>query len=521
MPEINRRSFIGAGAAVSGLGLLAACGRTGSAGSPGGALVTPGDAIVDAVEKERAGTGKERAFTLRAAESELDLGGRTVRTWSFGDALPGEELRVSAGDTLKATLENRLPDPTSIHWHGLALRNDMDGVPPITQKAVKPGGDFTYRFIVDTPGTHWFHPHVGTQIDRGLYAPIIVDDPDEPLAYDEEWVVMLDDWLDGIDGTTPDAVLEEVREGMDHGGGGGHGGHGGGEGGMEGMDGGGPMRMGNTLMGASSDLLGGDAGDIYYPLHLVNGRPADDPRTFKADPGARLRLRLINAGGDTAYRVVLGGHRMTITHTDGYPVEHREVDGVVLGMGERYDVLVTLKDGVFPLVVLAEGKDATALGLVRTGSGEAPGKDVRPDELDGKIVHATELKAAPEVRLEKRGPEAEHTIELTGGMGAYDWALNGRRFDHEDPTKGAFTCEQGQRVRVVFKNSTMMWHPMHLHGHTFQIADGGPRKDTVIVLPGQSVKVDFEADNPGQWLVHCHNIYHGEVGMMGLLAYTA
>ncbi|WP_017557043.1 multicopper oxidase family protein [Nocardiopsis baichengensis] len=508
MPKFSRRSFIGAGLAVSGLGLTAACGRSGASG-PSGALVKPTDSIVDAVEKERPASGKERAFTLRAAETELDLGGRTVRTWSYGDALPGRELRLTAGDTIKATLENRLPDPTSVHWHGLAMRNDMDGVPSVTQAPVKPGEDFTYRFIVDTPGTHWFHPHVGTQIDRGLYAPIIVEDPDEPLAYDEEWVVMLDDWLDGVDGATPDDVLDEVRGGMDHGGHGmGHGDEG-------------PMRMGAMLMGASSDLLGGDAGDVYYPVHLVDGRPGADPRTFSAKPGARVRIRLVNAGGDTAYRVALGGHRMTVTHTDGYPVEHREVDAVLLGMGERYDVLVTLEDGVFPLVALAEGKDMTGMAVVRTGSGEAPKEDVRPDELDGEVVHATELAADPQVRLERRSPEAEHEIELTGSMAAYDWALNGRRFDREDPTRGAFKVEQGQRVRLVFKNSTKMWHPMHLHGHTFQVGKDGPRKDTLIVLPGRSVEVEFDADNPGRWLVHCHNIYHGEVGMMGLVAYTA
>ncbi|MFW5415283.1 multicopper oxidase family protein [Nocardiopsis sp. CNT-189] len=503
MPEINRRSFIGGGIALSGLGLLAACGRSGASS---GGLVKPTDAIVDAVEKERAGTGKVRKFTLRAAETEFDLGGRTVRTWGYGDELPGKELRLTAGDTLEATLENRLPEESSVHWHGLAMRNDMDGVPHVTQDPVQAGKDFTYRFIVDTPGTHWFHPHTGTQIDRGLYAPIIVDDPREPLSYDEEWTVMLDDWLDGVDGT-PDDVLKDVRGGMDHG--------------AHGMGGGGPMRMGAMLMGATSDLLGGDAGDVFYPMHLINGRPAADPRTYSAKPGTRVRIRLVNAGGDTAYRVALGGHRMTVTHTDGYPVEHREVDAVLLGMGERYDVLVTLDDGVFPLVALAEGKDETALAVVRTGSGRAPGEKVRPDELDGEVVHSTELTADPSVRLEKRKPEVRHEVELTGGMAAYDWAINGRRFDHAKPTEGAFTVEQGQRVRVVFTNSTGMWHPMHLHGHTFQVGSTGPRKDTLIVLPGETAEVDFDADNPGRWLVHCHNIYHGEAGMMGLVAYTS
>ena len=121
------------------------------------------------------------------------------------------------------------------------------------------------------------------------------------------------------------------------------------------------------LSGASSPLLGGDAGDVRYPYYLINGRVRAAPRTFSARPGQRARIRLINAGADTAFRVALGGHVMTVTHTDGYPVDPVQASALLLGMGERYDVQVTLGDGVFPLVALAEGKDSTALALVRTG----------------------------------------------------------------------------------------------------------------------------------------------------------
>mgnify|MGYP001278380915 FL=1 len=503
MPEITRRALVGGGIALSGAVLLSACSRTDAAPS----LVSPGDDIVDMIEAGRASTGREHRFELTAAETELDLGGTRVRTWSYGDDLPGPELRVRAGDTVVATLLNNLPDPTTVHCHGLALRSDMDGVPPLTQKQIAPGERFEYRFVAANAGTHWFHPHVGTQFDRGLYAPIIVEDPSERLSYDQEWVIILDDWLDGVE-STPDQVLEELRAGMDHGG------HGMGE--EEG-----PMRMGSTLMGATSDLLGGDAGDVYYPMHLVSGRPPNDPRTFEAAPGDRVRIRLINAGADTAYRVALGGHTMTITHTDGYAVEHTEADALLLGMGERYDVLVTLDDGVFPLVALAEGKDDTGFALVRTGSGSAPDAGVRPEELEGRVLVATDLTAEEGTRLSSTKPDVVHDIELTGSMADYDWGLNGRVYDHENPTAGAFTVTQGQRVRLVLTNTTDMWHPMHLHGHHVQIGEDGPRKDTLIVLPGQTLTCDFDADNPGLWMTHCHNLYHGESGMMGVVAYTA
>ncbi|MCL6734828.1 multicopper oxidase family protein [Streptomyces neyagawaensis] len=536
MNSINRRSALLAGLGVAGAGVLAAC-SSGTDTTP--ALVNPSGPAVAAAEKKRKGTGRTRNVTLTAAPAVLDLGGGVLaKSWAFGGRAPGQEVRLSAGDTLAAELSNQLPDrtTTSIHWHGIAMRNDMDGVPPVTQQTVRAGANFTYRFIADAPGTYFFHPHVGVQLDRALYAPLIVEDPREPLSYDDEWVVVLDDWVDGVTGT-PDEVLAELRNGMGgmdmggHSGSGNKKGHDMGGHDMGGMDMGegspsaspstGGMSMKHMLMGAESELLGGDAGDVKYPYHLVNGRVPADPDVYRGKPGTRVRLRVINAGGDTAYRVALGGHRLTITHTDGFPVEHQEVDALLIGMGERYDVLVTLGDGVFPLVALAEGKDATGVALVRTGSGGAPGATVRPKELNGRLLAASRLRAADDVRLPSRKVDRVHRVELTGGMRRYDWAINGKPYDMDDPTANPLTIEEGQRVRLDFVNTTTMWHPMHLHGHTYQLGTGGPRKDTAIVLPKTKLSVVLDADNPGQWMLHCHNAYHGEVGMMALVAYRS
>ncbi|MFF5363735.1 multicopper oxidase family protein [Streptomyces scabiei] len=540
MNSMNRRSVLLAGLGVAGAGALAAC----SSSSSTPALISPSGSAVAAADKKRTRTGRTHELTLTAAQAKVDLGaGLTARTWAFSGQTPGRELRVSAGDTLAATLSNQLPNraTTSIHWHGIALRNDMDGVPPTTQSAVRAGRNFTYRFTADAPGTYFFHPHVGVQLDRGLYAPLIVEDPREPLSYDEEWVIVLDDWLDGVTGT-PNEAFAELRQGMGgmHMGDGsgsassssGHEGHDMGD--MGGMDMGsgtgatssspspsssGGMSMRFMLMGARSPLLGGDAGDVKYPYHLVNGRVPADPEVFRSRPGKRVRLRLINAGGDTAYRVALGGHKLTLTHTDGFPIRHQQVDTVLIGMGERYDALVTLDDGVFPLVALAEGKNATGMALVRTGSGGAPKPTTRPKELDGMITSAPQLRAGDDVRLPSKKADRVHRIELTGSMMTYDWAINGKRFDMNNPTANPITVEEGQRVRLDFVNTTTMWHPMHLHGHTYQIGGNGPRKDTAIVLPKKKLSVFFDADNPGQWMLHCHNAYHGEAGMMALVGY--
>ncbi|MEU2736052.1 multicopper oxidase family protein [Streptomyces sp. NPDC007095] len=539
MNSMNRRSVLLAGLGVAGAGALAACSSSDS--TP--ALVSPSGSAVAAADKKRTRSGKTHETTLTATQAMADLGaGITARTWAFDGRIPGRELRLTAGDTLSATLSNQLPNQTttSIHWHGIALRNDMDGVPPATQAAVRAGRNFTYRFTADAPGTYFFHPHVGVQLDRGLYAPLIVEDPREPLSYDEEWVVVLDDWLDGVTGT-PDDVFAELRHGM----GGMHMGEdssspssssGDDMGDMGGMDmssmggmgsspsastssSGGSMGMKFMLMGAQSPLLGGDAGDVKYPYHLVNGRVPADPQVFRAKPRKRVRLRLINAGADTAYRVALGGHQLTITHTDGFPVRHQQTDALLIGMGERYDVLVTLDDGVFPLVALAEGKNATGMAVIRTGSGSTPTATVRPKELDGMLMAASQLHAADDVRLASKKADRVHRIELTGDMMTYNWAINGRRFDMNNPTAHPITVKEGQRVRLDFVNTTTMWHPMHLHGHTYQLGSSGPRKDTTIVLPKKTVSVFFDADNPGQWMLHCHNAYHGEAGMMALVAY--
>jgi FtsP/CotA-like multicopper oxidase with cupredoxin domain len=489
--RLTRRDFLAVGTGVVAAMALASC-------TAPQRYVLPGDAAVVRAEFARGGTGRVTAVDLVAAPTQIDLAGVSANTWSFG-SVPAPTIRLTAGDTLRAQVRNQLPAETSVHWHGLALRNDMDGVPGATQAPIAAGGEFEYEFVAAQPGTYWFHPHVGVQLDRGLHGALIVDDPAEPLSYDEEWVVILDDWLDGVTGT-PDEVLEELQGGM---------------GGMMGGDG------GHMLMGAHSDLLGGDAGDVFYPHYLINGRAPGDPATFTGAPGRRVRLRIINAGSDTAFRVALGGHRLTVTHSDGYPVTPAETDAVLIGMGERYDALVTLGDGVFPLVAAAEGKGDSAWAIVRTGSGEAPNPSTTVSELGGQVLTADRLAADPSVFVPTRTVDRELTVRLSGSMMAYDWSINGRAFDPADPLAGALPVRQGERVRLTIENTTRMWHPFHLHGHTYQHADGGPRKDTSIVLPRRPLTIEFDADNPGLWAAHCHNIYHAESGMMTILGYLA
>ena len=498
--RLTRRHLLGLGigvAAVAGAGV-------GAAQLLGPRPIGPKDVRVTAAENERRRSGRVVQRTLRAGPTTLDLGGRAVQTWAYAEAGPTGPLRVTAGDELRVHLVNDLPAPTTVHWHGLALRNDMDGVPGLTMDPVAPGAAFDYSFIVPHPGTYWLHSHVGTQLDTGMAAALIVDDPNETGLYDEEAVLVLDDWTDGWGGG-PDAILAAARRN--------------GMGGMRGMRGmdmeGDHMRMG---MPTSDKPLGSDTGDVSYPAHLINGRLPSAPHVIRARPRQRIRLRLVNAAADTAYRFAVTGHPLTITHTDGYPVLPTEKDTVIIGMGERYDLMVTAQEGVFPVVAQPEGKtDPAAMAVLRTGAGTVTA-DAAGEKLRGRLVRYDDLVATDAVALRAREPDRELRMTLTMSDSGRRWLINGRAYPDHQPLQ----VSSDERIRLVLENQSMMFHPMHLHGHTFALThpDGrGLRKDTVNVAPMQQLSVDFDSDNPGQWLAHCHNAYHAELGMMSSLSY--
>ena len=489
MPSLSRRTLLHGTfglVGVAAVGSVAAC----STNPRTLALIGPDSPAVAAAERARRVAGRRIVTAgLTARPVTVDLGGRSVDTWAYGEQVPGPLLRARAGDLVRVTVGNQLPVETSVHWHGLALRNDMDGVPHLTQDPIPAGGSFDYEFTAPDPGTYFYHPHSGVQLDRGLYGVLIVDDPAEPGGYDDEWIVVLDDWVDGT-GRTPDQVLANLQKTT--------------------------SSSGDTMGGMDHGSMGG-AGDVDYPYYLINGRTPSAPHTFTGRPGQRVRIRFVNAGSDTAFRVAVGGHRMTVSHCDGFPVMPVSTDALLIGMGERVDVTIDLADGVFPLVAAAEGKTGRALALVRTSPGGRPAPDVGVPELGQRTLLGTDLSGAESVRLDRGNVDRHHDLALGGSMAPYRWTINGESFPDATP----LPVSAGERVRLRFVNQTMMFHPMHLHGHTFGLVNGGARKDTVIVRPMQALEVDVDADNPGQWALHCHNIYHAETGMMTTLSYRS
>jgi multicopper oxidase len=432
---------------------------------------------------------------FQPAETDVDIGGPILRTWAYTDRLPGNEIRIRKGGRLRAAVTNKLPADTSIHWHGIAIVNDMDGVPPLTQAPIPAGGQFTYDFVVPDAGTYWYHSHVGTQADRGLYGALIVDDPSAKADYDEELVLVLDDWIDGT-GTNPDQVLENLRK--------------------TGMK---PMAPGGPGVSPTTPL-GGDGGDVTYPHFLINGRVPADPDMRDYHAGQRVRLRVINAGSDTAFRVAVPDALLNVIATDGYPVMPAQARSVILGMGERFDATFTVDKSV-PVVAVPEGKQGHAQLNIRVGTAPTAVKvDAFVEAVRNEVpLNTAKLSPTPEVTLPARTPDQLIEVRLSGPGPGYTWPFNGKLYD---PTKDGIPVRRDQRVRIRMINESMMFHPIHLHGHTFQVAGAnGPqaRKDTVLVPPKQTVEVDFDTDNPGKWITHCHNTYHLEGGMGGWIFY--
>lgn len=451
-------------------------------------------------------TGRVQAYTLEALPTSMTIGGTHFSTWTYNGKLPGPEIRAIEGDTLRITVKNRLPDNTTIHWHGVPLVNAMDGVDGVTQDPIQAGRDFTYEFVVPTAGTYFYHSHVGLQLDRGLYGPLVIEERHPAHKYDQDVVLVLDDWLDGVPGGpgNPEAELKQLIAGGDN---------------MSGMGG-----MGN--MGNMGGMNGGNMmssqvpPDVIYPLYVINGKSGTDPFELVVRKGQRIRVRLINASSSTIYHLALQGHRITVTHTDGQPVQPVDVDALRIGMGERYDILLQANNpGVWQLAAQVEGAKQMVRAIVRYQGSTAvtPPVSFVPEELSRQMLNYNMLTVAPGAfTLPAEKPDVPIPIQLSGGMGQYVWRINNQVF----PKADQIALPEGRLIRFQIENQSMMPHPMHLHGHFFQLDNGtgkGPLKDTVIVEPMQRLTVNWISDNPGKWAFHCHNAYHMATGMMRII----
>ena len=492
--------------AVGILGLAGIGVATALRATTNNSVVDPHDSLIPETEQARkTADATTRNITLVAAPTTVLIGGRTVSTWAFNGQVPGPEIRAQVGDVVRAEVVNDLPEPLTVHWHGIAIRNDMDGVPQLNQEAIAPGARFVYEFVVSHEGSYFYHSHVGVQLDRGLYGPLTITS--KSTTGPRDIPILLDDWTDGV-GRTPDQQLAQLQSGST-----GAGSPNSGQTGMSGMHHGSMIHGGMSGAANASQPLGADTVDIDYPMYLINGRSSADPAVIDAAPGEQVRLRLINAAASTPFRIAASGGAMTVVASDGYELHALPAKTFVIGMGERYDVLVRApRTGSMFLVAQVEGKRASVSAMLRAPKVGSQSTMEPPADLTQDPVSLGDLHANPESSLPVRPAHQTFDVTLNGAMMGYEWGIAA-------PSVGGVSIpvREGQRIRMKVTNNTMMWHPVHLHGHTFQVVNlnhDGPRKDTIAIAPMDSITIEFDADNPGQWMLHCHNIYHAESGMI-------
>jgi len=447
-------------------------------------------------------TGKEnksiREFHFSASATRVNLGaGPDFMGWTFNGQVPGPQIRVKEGEIIRVVLKNYLPEGTTIHWHGIPIVNAMDGVPDVTQQSVKPGETFVYEFEARPAGTFIYHSHVGYQLDQGLYGPLIIEPAKPEESYDREYSLVLEDWVmkDG-GGVARTRRRPPMGRGM-----------------MGGMM---HRRMG-------SDSRGGPLLEPIYDGYAVNGRiyPAIEPLEVKK--GDRVKLRLMNVSSATIYYLQLAGHRLTITQTDGNPINPVDTDVIRIGMGERYDLMFTADNPGYWLLAASEGGFGEGqLQIPVRYRGTRQKEPIMPDFRPG-LRMATYENFQTLNPVEDREADRPKFYEqfLSGGMHSPFWSINNQLYPNTEP----LVVRKGEQIRLAYLNRSMMPHPMHLHGHFFRVVNPAlPRdrwiyKDTLVVDPMQRADVEFTADNPGRWFHHCHNLYHMEAGMANVVVY--
>ena len=511
-------------------------------------------------------SGEDIALTI--GHSSVTLDGRKGHAVTINGTVPGPLIRLKEGQNVRIAVTNRLHEDTSIHWHGLLVPFQMDGVPGVSFPGIKPGETFVYEFPVIQAGTYWYHSHSGLQELEGHYGPLVIDPRGaEPAPYDREHVIVLSDYSF----MHPHKVIQRLKQ----------------QAGFFNMQ---KQTVAGLLQGKDQSLderiewsaLRMDPTDVLdvtgstYTF-LINGHGPKDNWTGLFEPGQRVRLRVINAASMSVFNLRIPDLPMSVVQADGLAVRPVEVDELQISPAETYDVIITPRDRAYTLV--AEAADRSGMGRAtlapRLGMtapvpplrrrpvltmkdmgmdhSAMPGMDhgdmsmrdpmmapqvtmgpgvqmISPMPVDRvgdrgvgladaehRVMVYTDLVAL-DANPDPRPPSREVEIHLTGNMERFMWGFDGEKFSElVDP----IPFRLNERVRVTLVNDTMMSHPIHLHGHFFEVVNGHegrhPRKHTVTVQPGGKVSFDLTADAEGDWAFHCHMLLHMHAGMFNVV----
>ena len=453
----------------------------------------------------------ETVRQLTVSKRTLEVKGRAASVYSLTgeNGKPGLEFLVE--ERFRVNLRNDTDTATLIHWHGLTPPNDQDGVPVLSQPLLQPGQSYDYDFPNRHAGTHWMHSHVGLQEQQLLAAPLIVRETTKPLFDTQEHVVLLHDFTF----RDPQEILRELT-----GGGGAHAGHSQPKAGTDPeMD---HSKMGGMAMDGMA--MGGMVNDVVFDAYLANDRTLDDPEVVAVEKAGVLRLRIINAAAASNMWIDLGGLQGELIAVDGNAIHPVAGSVFPIAIAQRADIRIRIprEGGGFPVLFRPEGV-AERTGIILATPGATVGRIAGEGEMPPVVDLSQELIYRAVAKLRDEPIHRTELVMLTGGGADYVWGLNGKSGMHDT----IFSVREGERLGVIMHNMTGMAHPMHLHGHYFKVvaingtAIDGAIRDVVLVPPGQSVTVMFDADNPGNWAFHCHHAYHMNAGMMGKISYTS
>ena len=520
-----------------------------------------------------------RVIDLAVGEGPIAVAGRRGHAFAVNGSIPGPLVRLKEGEPVTLRVANRLAEDTSIHWHGLLVPFQFDGVPGVSFPGIKPGETFVYEMpALRQAGTYWWHSHSGLQEQAGHYGPLIVDPagPD-PVEADRDYVLMLSEFTP----LHPHTIMAKLKKGEEYfnrqktswtdey-----------------------PLSGADRRMWAGMRMMPTDIADVTGSTYtyLANGHAPSDGLEYLFKPGERVRLRVINGSAMSFFNVRIPGVRMTVVQADGKNVRPVEVDEFQIGTAETYDIVVEPTGEAHTIVAEAMDRSGMAVATLASRPGArapvpplrdpvlltmkdmghgsmdhsgmdhaAMGHDMPMGEMDHGAMNMRDTSTLPadvkvgpgldmvsaepidrmgdpglgldkighkvltyndlsalEPNDDPRSPSRSMEIHLTGNMERYMWSFDGKKFNAvaDQPIRFAFN----ERVRVKLVNDTMMAHPIHLHGHFFELVNGAdrmhqPQKHTVIVQPGGSATFDLTADEVGDWAFHCHLLYHMHAGM--------
>jgi FtsP/CotA-like multicopper oxidase with cupredoxin domain len=433
----------------------------------------------------------------------------TVNAWTFNGSVPGSQIRVKEGEKVKVNLKNELKDPISIHWHGIPVPNEMDGIPGVTQNAVQSGESFTYEFTATVPGTYMYHTHqhAVTQLDKGLYGSFIVEPKEK--SYDRDYTLMLDEWMSNPEESE---ISTDDMEGIDHSN-------------MSGMDHGESTESQENTDSHSSSM-GHDMS--IYDIFTINGKSGDSIEPLNVKQGETVRLRLANIGF-LSHNIHLHGHSYKVVAIDGQELnEPQEINDqlIAIAPGERYDIEFTANNpGDWYLECHGDMEGSSGMKAMIQYEGKSVSTDQSNQSEQLPIFNFTNYGETEKDKFTLgQSYDIEYTMNLNGNNMDNVWTINDKSF----PDTTGVTVKKGDLIKVkLVNNSKDADHPMHLHGHFFQVLtkNGTPLtgspiiKDTINLKPGEEYEVAFEADNPGNWLFHCHDLHHATAGMVDVVKY--